>query len=241
MTAAKLASIAVGLLLLAAPLGLESQEKPQPGASQPSAPPAQTGVAAPVYKPPLRGAPGGRVGGGTRGTGREVFVLSVLAPDHTGLTSEEQPVLYWFISNPSTYPIEIVLTDEKATQPLLETRLAPPVAAGLHAIRLTEHNVKLAPGVTYRWYVSVVADDKRRSKDILAGGAIERVELPDALRANVKGADKPRAAALYAEAGYWYDAIRTLSESIEATPQNASLKDQRAAMLAQVGLPRISE
>ncbi len=27
-------------------------------------------VATPVYKPPLRGAPGGRVGGGTRGTGR---------------------------------------------------------------------------------------------------------------------------------------------------------------------------
>ena len=39
-------------------------------------------ASAPVYKPPLRGAPGGRVGGGTRGTGREAFILSVLAPAH---------------------------------------------------------------------------------------------------------------------------------------------------------------
>jgi len=61
---------------------------------------AQPAVAAPSYQPPLRGAPGGRVGGGTRGTGRETFVLSVLAPDHTGLTVSEQPALYWFISNP---------------------------------------------------------------------------------------------------------------------------------------------
>src|SRR5688572_21778645 len=52
----------------------------------------------PVYNPPPRGAPGGRVGGGTRGPGqRDVFVLSVLAPDHSGLTSSEQPSLYWFI------------------------------------------------------------------------------------------------------------------------------------------------
>ncbi len=38
----------------------------------------------PVYNPPKRGAPAGRVGGGTRGgTQRDVFVLSVLAPDHS--------------------------------------------------------------------------------------------------------------------------------------------------------------
>ena len=35
----------------------------------------------PVYNPPSRGAPAGRIGGGTRG-GQNVFVLSVLAPDH---------------------------------------------------------------------------------------------------------------------------------------------------------------
>jgi len=53
----------------------------------------ETAVSAPVYRPPKRGAPGGRVGGGTRGFQREVFVLSVLAPDHTGLTVSEQPFL----------------------------------------------------------------------------------------------------------------------------------------------------
>ena len=52
----------------------------------------------PVYQLPTRGAPAGRVGGGTRGD-KNVFVLSVLAPDHSALTTSEQPSLYWFISN----------------------------------------------------------------------------------------------------------------------------------------------
>ena len=40
-------------------------------------------VQVPVYTPPKRGATGGRVGGGTRGFQREVFLLSVLAPGGT--------------------------------------------------------------------------------------------------------------------------------------------------------------
>src|SRR5262249_44535388 len=68
----------------------------------------------PVYKPPLRGAPGGRVGGGTRGaSGRDIFVLSVLAPDHTGLTIQEQPSLFWFISNDTSLPVELTIVDPK--------------------------------------------------------------------------------------------------------------------------------
>ena len=52
-----------------------------------------TSSTVPVYKPPVRGAPGGRVGGGTRGTD-QTFVLSVVAPNHTGLTMQEQPELF---------------------------------------------------------------------------------------------------------------------------------------------------
>src|SRR4030095_7120345 len=82
----------------------------------------------PVYNPPKRGAPAGRVGGGTRGgTQRDVFVLSVLAPDHSGFTTNEQPSLYWYISNSTSLPIELTLMDPQGIQPILETRLPAPV------------------------------------------------------------------------------------------------------------------
>src|SRR5215510_1852426 len=119
----------------------------------------------PVYTPPKRGAPGGRVGAGTRGIQREVSLLSVLAPDHSGFTISEQPSLYWFISCSTSLPVELTVMDPQGVKPILETRLPAPVTAGIHRIRLSFYNVRPAPGAAYRWFVSVVPDADRRSKD----------------------------------------------------------------------------
>ena len=195
----------------------------------------------PVYIPPKRGAPGGRIGGGTRGTQREVFVLSVLAPDHSGFTTSEQPSLYWFISKSTSLPVELTVMDPQGVQPILETRLPSPVTAGVHRIRLSDFNVHLAPAAAYRWFVSVVPDPDRRSKDITAGGAIERVDMPEGLKAKLAQAAKSDLPSLYGEAGLWYDTVAAISELIEAAPQDQALRAQRTALLSQVGLTGITE
>jgi Domain of Unknown Function (DUF928) len=218
-----------------APEKKDAQGAPR-GESQPKAS-TTTAAAVPTYKPPLRGAPAGRIGGGTRGSGREVFVLTVLAPDHNALTVSEQPSLYWFISSATSLPIEVTLMDLRTTKPVLETRLAAPVAPGVHRIRLVDHGVRLETGVPYRWFVAIVPDSGRRSKDILAGGAIERIAPPEALRAKLAGVPKEEAAALYAEAGVWYEALAAISDLIDSAPNDAGLRTQRAALLTQVGLP----
>jgi hypothetical protein len=193
-------------------------------------------AAAPVYKPPLRGAPGGRIGGGTRGTGGEKIALSVLAPDHSGLTISEQPSLYWFISTATSLPVEVVLVDPRAVEPLLETRLTGPTQAGAQRIDLARYGIRLAPGVPYRWYVAIVADPARRSKDILAGGTIERVAPSAELEAKLAAASPQQRPLLYAEAGFWYDSLAAFSALIEAAPGDEGLLKQRAALLAQIGL-----
>jgi hypothetical protein len=204
-----------------------------------SADQAQT-VAVPVYKPPLRGAPGGRVGGGTRGiASRDVFMLSVLAPGHTGLTVREQPVLYWFISADTALPAEIAIVDPNSTTPLLEKPLAGPITRGVHSIRLADHGVRLEPGVVYRWSVSVITDAGRRSRDILASGTIERIPPPATLDAALATAGPERSAFVYAEAGIWYDAMAAVCEMLARTPDSEPLRGQRAALLAQAGLPTI--
>ena len=229
---AAMIAIALALVMVMLPaIPLEAQQKP----TEPS-----TGAKAstePVYKPPMRGAPGGRVGGGTRGTGREAFVLSVLAPAHTGLTTSEQPDLFWFISTSSSHPVELTIVDPQKTDPLLEFRIEGPVSAGFHKIRLADHKVRLTPGISYQWYVAVVPDSGKRSKDILAGGSIERVSPPDGLAAKVAQAPKNELPSLYAEAGLWYDAVAALSDLIDRTPTDRALLDQRSALLRQVGLP----
>jgi len=190
-----------------------------------------------IYKPPRRGAPGGREGAGTRGLGKPLPTLAVLAPqDHTGLTAQEQPVLYWYLSQETRHPVEVILTDRQSVKPLLAIRLNPPLQPGMQRVPLADYNIRLAPGVLYKWSVSLVPDPAQRSRDVMTAGTIERIELPNELRGKLAQANKITSARLYATAGVWYDTIATLSELIDAAPQDTALRQQRATVLAQEGL-----
>ena len=190
----------------------------------------------PVYRPPARGAPGGRVGGGARGIGDELVTMSALAPNHIGLTVTEQPVLHWYLSKTTARSLEFVLIEHEAIKPLIETRLAPPGQGGIQRIRLSDYGVRLSPGVLYRWFVALVPDPDQRSKDIIAGGIIERIEALQALSARLAQAPKADAPTIYAEAGIWYDAVAAISDLVDAAPADASLRNRRALLLEQVGL-----
>ena len=196
--------------------------------------------AMPVYVPPARGAPGGRRGGAGRGPGDDGVMVSALAPDHTGLTGQEQPTLYWYVSKPTKAQIEFTLMDERSIHPRLEVRIGPPIAGGIQQVRLTDFGIRLEPGVKYEWTVAVVLDPARRSRDILAGGVIEHLALPAEVSQQLSAGEKTQAAYIYARAGYWYDAVAALSEWIEVTPNDPGLRKQRAALLEQVDLLEVA-
>lgn len=211
-------------------------------------PPAQTQKSAigssttPVYKPPLRGAPAGRIGGGTRGTtDRESFSLLVLAPDHIGYTTQEQPCLYWYISKPTTYSIELTVTERNAVKPLVEKILKGPEMGGIQTVCLSQHDVMLQRDIPYKWYVTLVTDAAQRSKDILAGGIIEKIAAPETLSSRLLSVEGGRTPFIYAEEGLWYDALGAISKMIEASPEDVNLRQQRASLLRQVGLTEVAD
>jgi hypothetical protein len=212
------------------PKGLEASE-------QKSSPP----VSPPIYQPPLRGAPGGRVGGGTRGIGEELIALFALAPNHVALTVQEQPTLYWYLSKPSKYPIELTIIIEKDTPPLLEKRIPLPSRSGIYPLRLSDFDIRLSTGTQYRWFLALVPDPNRRSRDIVAGAIIERVETPEALRSRLLKANREEISNIYAEAGMWYDALMAISNLIADEPNNPIFQKQRAALLEQVGLSEVAQ
>jgi hypothetical protein len=210
---------------------------------QPLALPSERLAAAaemPEYIPPVRSAPGGRVGGSTRGSGAPP-TLSALVPDHTGLTIQEQPTLYWYLSKSTSYPIEFTIIDDRAIQPLLERRLSGPLQPGVQRLRLAEYGMRLSVGVPYRWSVALVVDPGNRSRDVIAGGAIERIAPPAELHAKLARAGKTRAPYIYAETGLWYDALTAISDLIDAAPNDRLLRQERASLLEQIGLPQIAD
>jgi hypothetical protein len=217
-------------------------EAEQPKGTPVGAADTKTADSTPVYKPPLRGSPGGRVGGGTRGASLESLVsLSVLVPDHVGLTLQSQPHLYWFISKKTPHPIEFTITEKDAVKPLLEARLRPLERAGIQCIRLADHGVRLRPNVPYKWFVAVVTDPDHRSRDILSGGMIEVISPSADFTAELNQLPKAKQPFLLAEEGIWYDALAGVSDRIDASPKDLSLRKQRAALLDQVGLNEAAE
>lgn len=190
---------------------------------------------APVYKPPMRGAPASRVGGGSRGAGDDAPYVAVLAPDHTGLTTKEQPTLFWFVSKPVAAKIEVTVINDQAVNPALEKTIGAPARAGIQRLRLADYGVKLQPGIEYRWHVSLVNDPAQRSNDIVASGTIQRIEPDAALRAKL-AQNKDRLLHVYAEEGIWYDALEAASDFIDAHLSDRQAREQRAAMFDQVGL-----
>jgi hypothetical protein len=224
-------SMTIAIVLLLMPVaGLAADD-------QTKTPTAVSG--APKYKFPIRGVPGTRLGGGTRGIDQG-FTLAVLAPDHTGLTTQERPILYWYLSKATSYPLVFTLVDTTGEKTIVEARLDPPAQPGVQRIRLADHGVSLSPGIQYQWFVALSLDPERRSSDIIAGGVIERIESPKDLAARLTKAGKTDALKVYAEAGIWYDAVASISEQIERSPSEKSLRQQRAALLNQVGLPEIA-
>ncbi len=230
-------SISAALILFGSPAQASGESNKQP--TDAKTPPSPTSTSADrtlVYKPPLRGAPATRVGGGTRSGETTSITLSVLAPDHTGYTVQGKPTIYWYVSKPITSPVELTVTAQEAIEPLLELTLPPPIKEGIHALRLTDHGVSLKPEVEYQWFVAVVKNPDERSKDVLAGGSIKRVPPSEAVRTKLSELGEIMWPAVYAESGLWYDAVDEISKLIQANPADGGLREQRASLLTQAGL-----
>ena len=198
-------------------------------------------ISEPLYQPPRRGAPGGRVGGGTRGPSPGLPLLYALVPDHVAVTAEEQPSLVWYLSKATSLPLEFTVIEGIGVNPILEVPLSTPMEAGIHMISLGEYDLKFEQGKTYQWFVSLIPDPARRSKDIIAGGMLEVMSLPENIAEAVKQATPQEATKLLANAGFWYDAIGAISQEIQAHATDRALHDLRAALLEQVDLNTVAQ
>lgn len=224
------AAMLAAVMILTASIAIAAEEESK----------EKTANAKPVYVPPARGAPASRVGGGTRGAEDQGTILRVLAPDHTGLSSRDQPVLYWFLSQPAETRLEITLVDDNTIKPLLDITMDVARTAGIQAVDLLKHGVHLKPDIEYQWSVALVVDPEQRSKDVLASGTIMYAPPSKDFESKVRNAHPVELATVYAAGGYWYDALSAISARIDAVPGDAELREQRAALLDQVELPEVA-
>ncbi len=196
----------------------------------------------PVYTPPKKLTPRARVGGTLRGSESLEPELVALVPDHVGLTVKQTPTLNWYLSKPTTYPLRFTLNDTQKIAPLYEGALPAPMNAGVQSIDLKALGVMLEPNVQYRWFVSASPNSESPSRDIVAGGMIERCEFNECLTVTSVNLTCDRESVrTNALIGFWYDAMGCVCSLIEKESTDPSLRRLRAALLRQVGLNGVAD
>jgi hypothetical protein len=193
-------------------------------------------AAGPVYRPPLRGAPEGRVGGGSRSAAATATTLpniELVAPaNHSGFTADRQPTLYFFVPRPVQWPMQFTIRAPLRPSPVLEVTVPAPRTGGLYALPLSSYGVSLQPGVVYTWSISVLLDPQAWSRNIVASAPI--VCDPTLARSSSGAIDPAQRAAYFAEMGLWYDAI-TAAVEVKRRGSTSAI----AALLQQGGLAGI--
>ncbi len=167
------------------------------------------------------------------------FALVMLSPDHTGLTVQEQPSLFWYLSDPmkgASY--KLIVTKDGEPDPLVEQEFNPEKDTGIRRLNLKDIPKGLARDTEYQVSVVLICNPKQRSDDIVTSATIKRVAASDKLISRLLTRPTPAERAIvYAKQGIWYDALAAISDQIAADPANKELHKLRANLLQQVGLP----
>jgi hypothetical protein len=95
----------------------------------------------------------------------------------------------------------------------------------------------LAVGEQYLWLFAVWCQD---DSPIEVGGFIKRIPPPDTLLTQLQTATPQQAAALYANAGIWVEALSAMAQAIQAQPDDAELLADWHSLLASVELEGIA-
>jgi uncharacterized protein DUF928 len=156
--------------------------------------------------------------------------LKAIVPDHVGYTLKRSPVIYYFISKPTSLPTRFTLRDPRTAHPVVDVLLKSPSHSGLWPIRFADYDIVLDPGVQYRWFVSIIQDFDSLSKDIVAGGVIECCSEDLLFIWDARRCDKETVHA-YARSGIWYDAFACVTELIEVSPEDQELRRMRNELL----------
>jgi hypothetical protein len=209
----------------------------QPDAAPATAKPA-IGAGTLLWSPRTdRGAPALREGGATRGVRSGLAVLTLVPPiDAAALSLGAQPVLHWYLSADSPYPVEFTLVDPDEIDPIVEVTLRGSEGAGIHTVDLAEHGVELEAGRAYQWYVAVVPDREKRSSDVLARAMITRVDEPELEARVAQAGSNAEAVRMLAAAGIWYEALDQARRDAAESPADAAAQQRLDMLLDQVGI-----
>lgn len=203
-------------------------------------------------QPINRGAPTDRRGAGTRGecpavsmapTGLIPTVASNKSEIVIGNTESEYPTFWYYIpySTDKINSIKFALVDEKDN---LLTKEPIPVnisgTPGIISFTLPKTEQPLKPGQYYHSYLLIDCNPQSRSEDVAIEGLVQLVPASSEFKKRLQAASEREKVILYAQQGYWQDAITFAGELRRQRPNDTTLIEDWKALLNSVGLSEVA-
>ncbi|NEQ32475.1 MAG: DUF928 domain-containing protein, partial [Leptolyngbya sp. SIO4C5] len=177
----------------------------------------------------------------------EPFLSVVPIDTKHGLTVGQSPILFIHLPElPSSAHAVLSISDVQQLEYYEFEIESLPTESGIVAIALDEQAEFLQqnPGKDYYWLLQVqfnndenFARSPERSRPIT--GSIRYVEPGAELVERLAANSIEHHAAIYAEAGLWYDALAVLFKLQQSQPNNLSFQQQWRSLLVSVGLSEI--
>lgn len=185
-----------------------------------------------VFMPPEEGAPGDRVGAGTRASLRK-GILTLLAPPGGGQTAQGSPLLVWHVRDGFEGRMKLALQEKGAARPWLVVEEPVRWIKGMHGLSFADFGLTIEPGRILEWSL-VLTPASADSPGTEARSFIERVSTGKG--AATMGQPREAMRALAAE-GLWYDALAKGVELSPAGEVRVIAQDEVASLLKSAGLP----
>ncbi|KOR30498.1 hypothetical protein TI04_05535 [Achromatium sp. WMS2] len=163
--------------------------------------------------------------------------LQVLAPEHTGLTSNRQPNLYWYVKPGLENYQSFRLSPMNQVGWAFEITIPPAPAGGIRSLSLREHNIQLQPNTEYRWQVLLEPFSNQTAAATNSTGYI--VYIPHILKSgDISNSELIHVAA---KKGLWYDAVDAVSKLVQTEQRGNKWHQHRAELLRQGNLQQAAK
>jgi hypothetical protein len=170
-------------------------------------------------------------------------LVALLPTTEPVLTVAEYPTIFVSLPQTSAKQAEFYLKEANKDEVIYETTVTLPSNSGIVSVSLPDNGTlpALEVGKTYHWYFFVICNSQDRTDEPFVDGHIQRIEPSPNLVAELKNVPPRDRAALYAEAGIWYDAINSIAQLRRSSPNDTAIAADWTELLKSVGLDTISQ
>lgn len=191
---------------------------------------------------PSRRLEGGIARGGCGVDDAKKIQMKALLPDsNIGLTTAEKPTFFVQISPTSVEEGKFLLLNAKGNEIIYEKTFPLTKTGGVTSFTLPDDADALEVGKEYTWELIVNCDPEDQKGNPRVQGSIKRIQPSQQLASNLARASMRDRAAVYAEAGYWYNSLKTLADLRSTNPNDSTLMNDWYDLLESAGLSQVAK